>query len=220
MVTFDMWMYHLETAQCSPGDQVLVIQMTGNGAGQYELATVTSAGSGVISLASPLQHTYTTGGASRAQVLKVFQYRNVTVRNGGELTSRQWDGNTGGIIAFKVRDQLTVESGGQVSAFANGFPGGREVTWSQPDAGPGYQGASYTGAAQTKSKSANGGGGGGGQNEGGGGGGYGSPGANGSGGYGGGTTYGLPTLSTSFSGSGGGGSGRALHFAAQGARGG
>ncbi|MGB9873275.1 MAG: hypothetical protein ACPLYD_16660, partial [Anaerolineae bacterium] len=169
--TQNIWVYHFVTPQFSTGDQVLIIQMTGSGAGQYEISTVASVGSGSLTLVSPLRNTYITSGASRAQVIKIFQYRNVIVQNGGELTSRQWDGSSGGIVAFKVRDQLTVESGGRISAFANGFNGGREVTWSQPDAGPGYQGESYTGAAQVMSRLANGGGGGGGQNRSGGGGG-------------------------------------------------
>jgi hypothetical protein len=224
--TQDLWIYHSVTPQFSAGDQVLVTQMTGDGAGRYEIATVASAGSGVINLTSPLQNTYTTGGVSKAQVLKVPQYSSVGIQNGGELTSRPWDGNSGGIIAFKVRDQLTIEGGGRISAFANGFRGGREVTWSQPDAGPGYQGESYTGAAQVMSRSANGGGGGGGQNNAGGGGGYGSPGLDGHRDYSpddpvglGGSTYGTDTLSQIFLGSGGGGSGHSLHFAAQGGRG-
>lgn len=225
--TQNIWIYRSATPQFSVGDQVLVIQMTGNGAGQYEIDTIVNISAGSIVLASPLRNTYITGGTSRAQVVKIPQYRNVTVQAGGELTSRQWDGSTGGIIVFKVRDQLTVESGGRISGFANGFRGGREVTWSQPDAGPGYQGESYTGAALVMSRSPNGGGGGGGQNNGGGGGGYGSPGLDGHRDYSpgdpvglGGGTYGTETLSQIFLGSGGGGSGHALHFAAQGGRGG
>ena len=207
------------------GDLALVIQVTGNGAGQYELVRVASSGTGWITLAAPLQHTYSTGGASVAQIIRVPQYSNVTVQNGGEIAAHNWSGATGGVVAMLVRDQLSVEAGGRIMASNLGFAGGREAAWSQPNSGPAYQGASYTGAPQQTTTAANGGGGGGGQNNGGGGGGYGSFGQNSYDWQGlvassGGAVYGSADLSAIFLGSGGGGAGHYYQDASQGGRGG
>ncbi len=90
------------------GDEVLVIQMQGTGAGNYEFGTIASIGSGRLTLQGNLQHTYTVGGNSKAQVLRVPHYRNVTVQGGGTLTAHAWDGNTGGIVAFRVSGKATV----------------------------------------------------------------------------------------------------------------
>jgi len=218
--------YPSATATFAPGDMALLIQMTGVSAGQYETATIASAGTGWVSLSTPLRGTYSTSGNSVAQIIRIPQFTNVTVQSQGTVSAHSWSGVTGGVVAFAVRDQLTVQAGGAVSAFAIGFNGGRETAWSQPDAGPAYQGASYTGASQQLTRAPNAGGGGGGQNAGGGGGGYGTPGQDGAYDYSGstpglaGSGYGVASLSTMFMGSGGGGSGHVYESAAQGGKGG
>jgi len=207
--------------QFSSNQEVLIIQMTGTDAGKYEFATVGSTGSGTLILNRPLQNSYTTGGNSRAQIIGVPHYRNVTVQAGGQLASRQWDGTTGGVLAMRVQDSLTIESDARICVSRNGFSGGSAWYWH--DSTPGYQGWSYTGVAPTTSQFPNGGGGGGGQNAGGGGGGYGTAGANGmyggTGGLGGGV-YGSADLGLLFLGSGGGGTTHAHDNAADGSRGG
>jgi len=215
--------YPSTNASFSSGDIALIIQMTGSNAGQYEIGKVISSGNGWVTFDKPLQHTYITSGYSTAQVIRVPQFLNVTVRTGGMITAHNWAGTTGAIIAFMVRDQFVVETGGTVSAFAIGFNGGRETAWSQPNSGPAYQGASYLGIPQITSLTANAGGGGGGQNDGGGGAGYsyaGQNGANGTGTAQGGGVYGDSNLSTILLGSGGGGSGHYYGDAAQGGKGG
>src|SRR5205823_3690334 len=78
----------------------LVAQMQGTGAGAYELGTVASTTGGLLTLQANLTSTYTVGGTSKAQVLQVPHYRNLTVQ--GIFTSHSWDGATGGILAARL----------------------------------------------------------------------------------------------------------------------
>jgi hypothetical protein len=217
-----IFVYPSTTATFSQGDIALILQMTGSDAGNYEYAKIVSASNGSVVVSQPLHHSYVTSGNNVAQILRVPQFDNVTVRNGGTITAHSWSGSTGGVVAFFTKGQLTVETGGIITTFGLGFNGGREAVWSQPNSGPGFQGASFNGALQQQLDSANAGGGGGGINNGGGGGGYGTNGQTGSptsGGIGG-AIYGNSELSTVFLGSGGGGSGHYYEDAAQGGKGG
>ena len=128
--SYHTWIYHSISPVFSPGDQVLIVQTTGTGAGKYEIRTVSSASGSTLYLSSPLMNSYVSSGESKAQIIRIPQYGSVTINNGGELTASQWDENTGGFLVFKVRDQLTVNSGGKISASVGGFKGGPEATWS------------------------------------------------------------------------------------------
>lgn len=108
----------------SAGQTVLVIQMLGTGAGQYEEKTISSVGGSSLTFSSNLIYTYTNGANDKAQVLKVNQYTSVTVNNGGVLTCSAFDGSTGGIVYFKASGTVTVNSDGKISASEKGFPGG------------------------------------------------------------------------------------------------
>ena len=185
------------------GREVLIIQMQGTGAGNYEFGTIASVNVNTLILNDTLNNAYTVGGNSKAQVLQVPYFRSVAVANGGNLTAHTWDGSTGSVISFKVNGLLDVQLGGSIDARAIGFRGGQE----RVEAWPAQTGESYVGPS-TYSQSANGGGGGGGNNEGsGGGGGYANVGGVGSGSGPGaaGGAYGTPDLSRVFLGSGGGG---------------
>jgi hypothetical protein len=159
--------------------------------------------------------------AVHSQVLRIPNYRNVTVQNGGYLRAHGWDGFTGGILFFRVSGMLQVD--GQVVVDGGGYRGGTRGHFSYvPGRAQGWQGEFYSGEGTT-SRNANGGSGGGGQGDdksrnmgaGGGGGSYGSPGSNGQPAgnptsYGGmaGDVYGTPVISSQmYFGSGGGGGG-------------
>jgi len=144
------------------GDEVLVIQMQGTGAGNYEfgiIAGVDTAG-GMLTLTEALSKTYSVGGSSKVQVLRVPHYRNVTVH--GTLTAQAWNGSTGGIVAVRVSGVVIVGVGGRIDATGLGFRpylqglGGGSTQQ--------FQGEGYLGQG-TQSPSSNATGGGGGKNE-------------------------------------------------------
>ncbi len=207
------------------GNEILIIQIQGTGAGNYEFARVigTNVGQNTIALQAPLQHAYTTGGNNNAQVVYVPNYKDVTVLSGGTLTANAW-GGTGGIVVFRASGTVTVNSGGKIESGGGGggYNGGDRGEFGDPIKGHGWQGESTT-SVETQSTAANVGGGGGGQGDdgsrnvgaGGGGGGYGTSGGIGqtagsppSTGGTGGATYGSSDLEAAlFMGSGGGGGG-------------
>jgi len=168
------------TVPFSPGDEVLIIQMQGTGAGLYEFGTIALKDSGSFTMQEPLSHSYTAGGGNKAQVLKVPHYGNVTIQGGGVLTAPAWDGGTGGLLVFRANGALTVNSGGTVTMAGRGYRGaptngtGRGGSQGEGQDGPGSQ-----------STAPNGSGGGGGCSNGfgnpagGGGGGHGTPGTSG-----------------------------------------
>ncbi len=124
-------------------------------------------------------NTYTSGGSSHAQVVRVNHYTDVTVQSGGVLSAPAWDGNTGGILVFRASGRLTVEAGGLIEATGRGFRGG-EGAYSR---GQAYQGEGIAGiGGASYLANSNGGGGGWGDDFSGGGGGHGSAGGNGVGG--------------------------------------
>jgi hypothetical protein len=190
--------------------------MQGAGKGLYEFGTIGSKTPSSFTMQQPLSHTYTAGANNKAQVLKVPQYRNVTVEQDGILTVSAWDGSTGGILVFRATGTLAVNSGGTIDVVGTGFRGGVGTQGAQSKTQP--QGEGETGPG-TASNDANGMGGGGGTSDngnrvgGGGGGGYAtSGGAGGSvgggpppatGGTGGGTN-GKSDLTTMLVGGGGG----------------
>lgn len=112
------------TSGFAPGQEVLVIQMTGSGQGAWETNYIQSVGSGVLNLREPLKNTYYATSASRAQVLKVPHYTDVTVESGGVLTVSGWNGNTGGVLFFRASGEVLVKSGGRIVVSGRGFPGG------------------------------------------------------------------------------------------------
>lgn len=129
------------------GDEVLVIQMQGSGAGLYEFGIIESPGRGsptALTLRDNLVNSYTTAGNSRAQVVKVPHLRNVTVQNGGTLRALEWQRGAverlQGLIVFRASGTVTVEFGGSITANQLGFRGG---TGSPNKNEPGDVGESY-----------------------------------------------------------------------------
>ncbi len=105
----------LSTPGFNASQEILIHQTQGTGAGNYEFATIASVDSGVLTLKKPIVNTYTNGGNSHAQVVRVNHYTDVTVQNGGVLSAPAWDGNTGGILVFKANGLTAIQSGGNAT---------------------------------------------------------------------------------------------------------
>jgi hypothetical protein len=208
------------------GKEILIIQMQGTGVGNYEFARIVGKNGNELILASNLKRSYTASSSSKAQVIQVRNYQNLTIQSGGTLAAHSWNGTTGGVLAVKVKGIAQVN--GNISANGTGYRQGDRGEYGDPIKSHGWQGESYNGLG-AQSRSANNGGGGGGQGDdntgcpsggkcggaGGGGGGYGSTGTAGQPGGdrpslpgSGGNTYGAASLAAKiYPGSGGGGGG-------------
>lgn len=101
------------------GDEVLIIQSQGTGVGNYEFAKITQVSGCNLTLQSNLVNAYTTPN-SKVQVLKVPNYTFVTVS--GKLTAHPWDGDTGGVLAFRATNGVSL-TGGSIDATALGYRG-------------------------------------------------------------------------------------------------
>jgi hypothetical protein len=118
------------------GDLILIIQMKGaiidtnnhptfgqiidyKESGNFEFNWINSISNGMITLDHELCSDYDINGL--VQLVKVPQYTNAIVS--GILTASPWNGLTGGILAFKVNETLTLSSNIDVSGL--GFRGGK-----------------------------------------------------------------------------------------------
>lgn len=140
------------------GQKILIIQMQGVGAGQYEVRTINGYTAGTITLDAPLKYSY----AGVAQVLVVKQYTNVTVNTGITWKPKAWNGSLGGILAFLATGTITVngtidasgqnQSGSGAIVDGGGFRGGAYSginTHQAGFSGEGVQGPSVRGATTT-----------------------------------------------------------------------
>lgn len=207
------------TAGWIRGDEVLLIQMQGVGAGSYEFGIIADMTATSLTFQQNLVNTYTVGGNSKAQALLVRHYQNITVA--GTLSAHPWDGVAGGVAVFRVSNNLIVEPTGKIDLTGRGFRGGPPPANRGDQGGKGHQGESVLGLGSydTVRNSCAGGGGNGdpiGLNHSGGGGGagghsfIGDQGANGTGGISsgeGGDLIGNNELSLLFAGCGGGSGG-------------
>ncbi|MCX7626557.1 MAG: hypothetical protein N2Z21_10185, partial [Candidatus Sumerlaeaceae bacterium] len=95
-----------------------------NGAGLYEFVTVVSTQSpnriNIATACGGLRNAYVASAGS--QVVKVPQYRNLTVQSGASITCPAWNGSTGGVLALSVAGTLYLH--GNIDASAKGFRGG------------------------------------------------------------------------------------------------
>jgi hypothetical protein len=171
------------------GDLVLFHQTQGTAnIGRWEFNTITTINSATSwTLAKPLRYAYDNVNG-RAQVIKLPQYRNITVQAGGTLIGPAWDGATGGILAFLASGTAVIYGtvttggpgpGGGYSIIPTGYRGHPAYTPTGGAGSLGYQGEG-TGGGWSQSTAANLNGGGGGftgNGQGGGGGGNGSAGA-------------------------------------------
>jgi len=166
--------------QFASGNRVIVHQTTGPGAGAWEENLVKQKEGAQLQLEKPLKNSYVTSGNTRAQVVLMPQYKNVTV-SGGTLTAPAWDGTTGGILAFSATGKVDVQ-GGSISMTSRGFRGaGHGCTYRCQNglSGESPSGPSGTGTAPSANGIAGGGGQAGQDCAAGGGGGYGTQGGTG-----------------------------------------
>lgn len=183
---------------------VLIMQMVGTNAGQWEIGTISSYTAGTITTVSPLKGTYLSSGSNHAQVRVVPQYTNVTINSGITYKPKAWSqsGFVGGLLAFYASGTVTVS--GTISGDSRGFDGG-----AVPPSPTGNPGDGTGGLELSHSTAANGNGGGGAGNQpqyAGAGGGNGTAGSNGTGGATGGNAVGSTDL-TAMTLGGAGGSG-------------
>lgn len=189
------------------GDEVILIQMQGQGAGNYEFLTVSAinfSGREII-FNSTISNTYSTSGSGKVMVQRVPHYTDVTIN--GTLTADAWDGNKGGLLLFRATGRVTVN--GSINMNGKGYRGGGGCGCSSW-----YPGEGYMGPNCSSTSSSNYGGGGGSRTYYsysyygyGAGGGYGTQGTNGYGYYNsgqGGESYGEENLRRLFLGAGGG----------------
>jgi hypothetical protein len=114
-------------------DEILVINMV---TGIWETAFIESVSSPYLILESELDNSYFE--SSRAQIVHIWHFNNVTV-NGSTLTTQAWNGNTGGILAFRATGSVNLNSSSSyISATGKGFSGG-----SSGSGGSGGEGGFY-----------------------------------------------------------------------------
>lgn len=139
-------------------EQIIMIHQTrGTGAGTWQRNRIVGYVAGTITLEVPLNFSYNSTGANKAQVRVLKQYSAVTVNSGITYTAKAWDGTVGGIIAMLCSGTITVT--GKILAQGKGFRGGAAVE----NGNAGKQGEGTAGAGDTVSNAANGNGGGGGE---------------------------------------------------------
>ena len=84
-----------------PGAKLLIIEIAGNN----EYAEVKSIpNSTSIELRCGLSNDYTALG--KVQIIRVPRFENLTVN--GTLTTAAWNGNTGGVLAIEVNNNLII----------------------------------------------------------------------------------------------------------------
>jgi hypothetical protein len=104
------------------GDELVVMQMTGALAGQYQTRRVSGTSPGQITIDAPLSLTFTVSASAVAQVIRVRNFEDITIPAGGLMTAHPWDGATGGVVFFRAHS-LTVAAAGAVRVDAAGFDG-------------------------------------------------------------------------------------------------
>jgi hypothetical protein len=116
-----------DTSSVAAGDDVLVIQMEGTGQGSWETCEVQSVSlNDYIDCESDLAYEYQSTGA---QVVVMPQWTDVTIQDGGTLTTSAWNGTTGGIVAFRATSDLSIAAdtgggGGLIDVSGLGFESG------------------------------------------------------------------------------------------------
>jgi hypothetical protein len=78
--------------------------------------------------------------------VRVPHYSSITIGPSGSVTTAAWDGSTGGIVAVRALDGVSVQAGGRFDVDALGYAGGDTgLDASNCDA---YQGESYAGQGE------------------------------------------------------------------------
>jgi len=94
-----------------------------NNCGNYEFVQVKSVpNANSIIFDCALKNNYTS--SNRVIVVRVPRYLSLTINGSGVLTTSQWNGTSGGILAVEVLGSTTINAGGIISASGLGFRGG------------------------------------------------------------------------------------------------
>jgi len=107
------------TAGFASGDEILLVASKLEEVGGWESAVVSSVTFNSITLEAPTTGAYHTSGS---QIVRVPHYYDVSVSATGTLTTRAWNGELGGVLAFRARSCLRVE--GTVGVAGRGYRGG------------------------------------------------------------------------------------------------
>ena len=89
--------------------------------GIYERVEVLSVSGGTtINLNCALSKNFVANG--HVQVVRIPRYNNLTIPAGNSITTTNWNGNNGGVVAIEVNGNLSLN--GTITATGNGFRGG------------------------------------------------------------------------------------------------
>lgn len=127
-------------------------------AGSYEFVYIAKISGTTITLNRPLTKTFYSGtpnaaNATVTQVVRVPNYTNLTIN--GAMTTKAWDGFSGGLIVAKCSGTLTVNSTGSINLTNKGYRQG----FTNSTFGFGRQGESWSGLGVNSQSRNNGGGG-------------------------------------------------------------
>ncbi len=99
---------------------VLIIGMKScSGTGNWEFNAIKSINGTTVELVNA---TNSSNVYTHAQIILVPQYLSLSIPNGSSLTCAPWDGFTGGVVAFLVKENLSID--GTISASEKGFDKG------------------------------------------------------------------------------------------------
>ncbi len=141
------------------GDEIMIIQSQGgttSNVGNYEFKRITSVTGQRFGLESGLSNFYD----GKTQVLKIPNYKNVTVASGATLKPMPWNGSMGGILVFRASGVVDIR--GKVDASEVGFRGGESDSSYCYENEKGYQtctaynGSGVTGGGDGSTRGGNG----------------------------------------------------------------
>ncbi|HEY1039437.1 MAG TPA: gliding motility-associated C-terminal domain-containing protein [Bacteroidia bacterium] len=95
-----------------------------NGAGNNEIAEISSVSGTTLTLTCPLKNNYTIAG--KTQIVRIPRYTSLTISGAGIITCPQWTraNGYGGVISIEVHGNTTIAAGGKIDASGLGFRGG------------------------------------------------------------------------------------------------
>ncbi len=137
------------------GDEILILQVQGGNAGRHAFAHVASIAGNTLFTVEGINEAFFQSGSDTAQVVRVPQFTVVEVPAGTSIVPLDWDGSTGGVVAFRAAE-LNVT--GAIDASGSGFAG---IPASGTNSVYGQQGAGmFVGGGLSSNPNAQGGGGG------------------------------------------------------------
>ena len=104
----------------NPGIQIMLHQLRGPNAGQWELNTVVNVAANTITLGKPLENTYETGGDSQAQIVRAYSAEVLDVTGRLYTSNGVAADNVGGVLYVRARE-VFVRGGGSIDADHVGY---------------------------------------------------------------------------------------------------